>query len=62
MKKLPGRSKLAVFIAFTYYKKLLQKLKKTPAHEIIKTRIRVQDATKFVLLGKAYMKYKLRTI
>ena len=60
--ELPGRSKLAVFIAFTYYKKLLQKLKNTPANEIIKTRIRVQDTTKFVLLGKAIMKYKLKAI
>lgn len=62
IKELPGKSKLAVFIAFTYYKKLLQKLKNTPANKIVTTRIRVQDSTKFVLLGKAYMKYKLNTI
>jgi phytoene/squalene synthetase len=59
IKELPGKSKLAVYIAFSYYKKLLHKLKKTPANEIIKTRIRVQDSTKFFLLGKAYMKYNL---
>lgn len=62
VKELPGKTKLAVFIAFTYYKKLLQKLKNTPSSEIIKTRIRVQDSTKFVLLGKAYIKYKLNVI
>ena len=62
IKELPGKSKLAVYIAFSYYKKLLHKLKKTPANEIIKTRIRVQDSTKFFLLGKAYMKYKLNII
>ena len=62
IKQLPGKSKLAVYIAFSYYKKLLHKLKKTPANEIIKTRIRVQDSTKFFLLGKAYMKYKLNII
>lgn len=62
IKELPGKSKLAVFIAFTYYKKLLQKLRNTPANKIVTTRIRVQDSTKFVLLGKAYMKYKLNTI
>lgn len=62
IKELPGKSKLAVFIAFTYYKKLLHKLKKTPANEIVKTRIRVQDSMKFILLGKAYIKYKLNTI
>ncbi len=62
IKQLPGKSKLAVYIAFSYYKKLLHKLKKTPADEIIKTRIRVKDSTKFFLLGKAYMKYKLNII
>lgn len=62
IKKLPGKSKLAVFIAFIYYKKLLQKLKKTPANKIIETRIRVPDTTKLFLLAKAHMKYKLKTI
>ena len=62
IRELPGKTKLAVYIAFTYYKKLLQKLKDTPADKIAKTRIRVADGTKFVLLGKAYMKYKLNTI
>lgn len=62
IKELPGKSKLAVYIAFIYYKQLLHKLEKTPANEIMETRIRVQDAMKFMLLGKAYMKYKLKTI
>ena len=62
MRQLPDKSKLAVYIAFSYYKKLLHKLKRTPANEIMQTRIRVQDSMKFVLLGKAYMKYKLNAI
>lgn len=62
IKQLPGKSKLAVYIAFSYYKKLLQKLKRTPANEIMQSRIRVEDSMKFVLLGKAYMKYKLNAI
>ena len=62
MRELPGKSKLAVYIAFLYYKKLLQNLKNTPADKIAKTRIRVPDVTKFILLGKAYMKYRLNTI
>lgn len=62
IKQLPGKSKLAVYIAFSYYKKLLQKLKRTPANEILQSRIRVEDSMKFALLGKAYMKYKLNAI
>lgn len=60
--ELPGKSKLAVYIAFTYYKKLLHKLKQTPANEIMKTRIRVPDSVKLLLLGKAYIKYNLNII
>lgn len=62
IKELPGRSKLATFIAFTYYKQLLKKLKQTPAEKIVNTRIRVPDGIKFILLGKAVMKYKLNSI
>ena len=62
IKELPGKSKLAVYIAFVYYKKLLQKLKQTPADEIVKTRIRVPDSIKFVLFAKANVKYKLNLI
>ena len=62
IKELPGKSKLAVYIAFIYYKKLLKKLKQTPANMIIKTRIRVPDSVKFLLLAKASVKYKLNLI
>ena len=49
IKKLPGKSKLAVYIAFVYYKQLLRNLKNTPAHKIIQTRIRVADTIKLYL-------------
>lgn len=62
IKELPGKSKLAVYLAFVYYKKLLQKLKQTPADKIVKTRIRVPDSVKFILLAKANVKYKLNLI
>lgn len=62
IKELPGKSKLTVYIAFVYYKKLLQKIKQTPASQVVKTRIRVPDGVKLVLLGKAYMQYMLNLI
>jgi len=62
IKELPGKSKLAVFTAFLYYKHLLKKLKKTPANKIMQTRIRVSDRIKLYLLVKAYMKYHLNSI
>lgn len=59
---LPGKSKLAVYIAYIYYKKLLKKLKGTPATKIIDTRIRVSNAVKMMLLARAYVAYTLNII
>lgn len=62
IKELPGKSKLAVFIAFLYYKTLLKKLKNTSAEKITASRIRVSGTVKIVLLMKAYLKYKVGII
>lgn len=58
VQELPGRSRLAVLIAYTYYLQLLKKLKDTPADQIMQSRIRVSDTAKLLLLGKAYLKYQ----
>ncbi len=60
--RLPGKSKLAVYIAFIYYKKLLQNLKSIPANKFMEKRIRVSDSTKLLLLCKAYVKFQLNII
>jgi phytoene/squalene synthetase len=62
IKRLPGKSKLAVLIAYTYYKKLLLKIKHTPADRILSERIRIRNSHKIVLFGKAYVKYRLNWI
>jgi len=60
MRKLPENPRLGVLIAYTYYKKLLGKIKKTPAETLLTTRIRVPDLTKGILLVKAYFYNKLK--
>lgn len=60
--KLPGKSKLAVYIAFSYYKNLLKKLKNTPAEKIVSARIRISDSKKMSILIKSYLKYNLGLI
>lgn len=62
IKKLPQRSKLAVLLAYYYYKRLLLKLKRTPAERIISERIRISNAQKIILLFKASLVYKLRLL
>jgi len=62
IKRLPKRSKLAVLIAYYYYKCLLTKIKRTPAKKIIESRIRISNITKMVLLLQAMIVYKFRLI
>jgi len=62
IKRLPGRSKLAVLIAYYYYKRLLTKIKQTTATEIMEKRISVSNSRKIALLFKASIVYKLKLI
>lgn len=62
IRKLPGRSRLAVLVAYTYYSDLLRKLKRTPASRIMSERIRVSNPRKFYLFLKSHVKFYLRVI
>ncbi|NRD21419.1 phytoene/squalene synthase family protein [Winogradskyella eckloniae] len=62
IKKLPLEARFGVFMAYRYYNKLLDKLKKTPAVQIKSTRIRVANYKKFELLTRSYVKYQLNLI
>lgn len=59
---LPGQSKLAVWLAYSYYMRLLTELKRTPADKLIGKRVRVNNVTKMVIMNKAYLSYKLNLI
>lgn len=62
IKKLPLESKLGVYTAFVYYKKLLKKLEKTPSHQIGTERIRVSNYTKARLFANCFVTCKLNLI
>jgi phytoene synthase len=62
LKKLPENSKSGVLIAYYYYKRLLKKIRKTPAEKLLNTRIRVPDYIKILLLIKASLSTKLRYV
>jgi 15-cis-phytoene synthase len=62
IKRLPGRSKLAVLIAYYYYQGLLRKIQFTPATMILNSRIRISNARKIALLFKASVVYKFKLI
>lgn len=62
IKQLPKGAKLGVFLAYTYYKKLLEKIQATPANKIQEERIRVKDNYKLMLLVKSYFKSSFNRI
>jgi 15-cis-phytoene synthase len=60
--RLPMNSKLGVYVAYKYYKKLLIKLKKHNAEAIIENRIRIPNHYKAYLFLKAYVRYKVNVL
>jgi len=62
IKQLPLEARFGVFMAYRYYNKLLEKLKKTPALKIKSTRIRVPNYKKVELLTRSYVKYQLNLL
>ncbi len=57
IKKLPVSSRFAVYLAYRYYKRLFNKIRTTDSSQIMKRRIRVNNAEKAVLFSKI-MVYK----
>ncbi|WP_339756182.1 phytoene/squalene synthase family protein [uncultured Winogradskyella sp.] len=62
IKRLPLEARFGVFMAYRYYNKLLDKLKKTPALKIKSTRIRVPNYKKVELLTRSYVRYQLNLL
>lgn len=62
IKKLPKDAKFGVYMAYIYYKSLLNKIKKIPSEDIIKTRVRVSNLHKFGLLSISFATYKLNLL
>ena len=60
LKKLPGNSRLAVYVAYSYYMALLRKIDKATASEIASERVRISNAAKLFIFIKTFMLMKLR--
>ena len=51
IKQLPDSARLGVYLAYVYYTKLFQKIKRSPAKQVAEERIRVNDGRKVYLLA-----------
>lgn len=60
IRKLPRESRLGVYTAYLYYRKLTSKIAKTKAEQLMQKRIRISNTMKIMLLGKAYISSKLQ--
>jgi len=60
IKQLPGRSKLAVALAFFYYKTLFDKIKKTKPETILSKRVRINNLKKYLILVRVGVMYKTK--
>jgi phytoene synthase len=57
---LPGNAKKAVLLAYRYYLSLLEKLRRTPANQILHRRIRISDTKKMLILLSVILSNKLK--
>ncbi len=62
VRQLPGRSKLAVALAYYYYLCLFNKIKRTSYKKVLTKRIRISNIKKFSILLKVYVLYKIKLI
>lgn len=62
IKLLPEGARLGVYLAYTYYKKLLEKIQSVHSSKIQDQRIRITDKHKLALLFKTYVKHRLNLL
>jgi phytoene synthase len=59
---LPLDSRMGVYLAFRYYKNLLNKIKSVPPHRIMNERVRVPDVQKLSLIFNCFVRYQLNVL
>lgn len=60
--KLPRGARWGVYLAYTYYLKLFDKIKRFPPDKILEERVRVPDSKKLFLLLGSYVKHQFNTL
>lgn len=58
IRQLPNSARLGVYLAYVYYTKLFQKIKRAPATQVADERIRVPDSRKVYLLASSAVKHR----
>jgi len=62
IKQLPKSARFGVYVAYLYYMALFEKIKNTPCHIVLQSRIRVRNRRKISILAYSYLKHQLNLI
>ncbi len=62
IKKLPGRSKIAVASAYFYFMGVFKKIKRSSPEKLLTHRIRISNFRKYLIIIKVVIMYKLKLI
>ncbi len=62
IKQLPRKARFGVYIAYVYYLALFKKIRNTPSHLVLKSRIRIPNPHKAQLLAYSYLKHQFNLI
>ncbi|MFP4059974.1 MAG: phytoene/squalene synthase family protein [bacterium] len=62
IKMLPAGAKFGVYISYIYYYSLFKKIRKTRPEQVLTSRIRISNFTKYLLLMRSWFVYKLNLL
>ena len=60
--QLPRNSRFGVYMAYIYFYQLFKKIERTPATEIVKSRIRIPNQRKYAIFVESYVKHSLNLL
>ncbi|TAF34961.1 MAG: phytoene/squalene synthase family protein [Cytophagales bacterium] len=60
--ELPREARLGVYLAYKYYIKLFEKIRRTPSNQLLGSRVRVPNTRKMILLVSSYFKHRMHFI
>ncbi|MBL7865124.1 MAG: phytoene/squalene synthase family protein [Cyclobacteriaceae bacterium] len=62
IKQLPRGARLGVYVAYLYYMTLFRKIRRLPSTEVLKSRVRVRNRQKLIILGYSFLKHQFNLI
>lgn len=62
IKKLPLSARRGVYIAYVYYRKLFNRIKKLPAENVMSTRVRIDNMNKIGLMFGSLLKHQFNSL